>query len=161
MKRNRKIVLVSHCVLNQNAVVKPLARAKGPFEKVVSEIVRRGIGIVQLPCPETLYGGLDRQPMSYDAYNLPTYRTLCQLLAKRESDLVESLIKDGVTVVGIIGIDQSPTCSQTGKIGHFMEAIHSIPSLNALSRLDIPETFGTSEAADAVFYEKLADWLDR
>ena len=60
-------VLCSPCVLN------PTVRARGItkqsdldlFAKVIERCDRFGIGIVPLPCPETLYLGLDREPGTF------------------------------------------------------------------------------------------------
>lgn len=50
MKRNKKLLIVSHCIINQNSVVEPLARAKGAFP-VIIKLLEEEIGIIQLPCP--------------------------------------------------------------------------------------------------------------
>ena len=52
--RSKKVVLVSHCILNQNSVVNDLARAKGAYREIVETIMDNDIGIHQLPCPETV-----------------------------------------------------------------------------------------------------------
>lgn len=62
MKREKKLVLVSHCVINQNSVVLPLAKAGGPFN-FVDTLLKNNIGIYQLPCPEFKFAGLNRKSM--------------------------------------------------------------------------------------------------
>ena len=159
MLRSHKVILVSHCVLNQNAVVRPLAREKGAFKVVINMLMAHDFGIVQLSCPETLMYGMHRPPMSKEAYDTPEYITLCTELADREREMVQRLVSGDITVAGIIGIDQSPTCSQFGEKGHFMHALDRFEVISNLPKIDIPETYeiGTKEA-DA-FHEVLNTWL--
>jgi hypothetical protein len=58
--RSKKIVLVAHCVLNQNAIADGTADFAGTDEAVVRRLLEAGIGILQLPCPELNCLGLDR-----------------------------------------------------------------------------------------------------
>lgn len=122
MKRGKRLVLTSHCILNQNSVVCPLARAKGPFY-IVNMLVEEGIGIIQLPCPEFKYLGLGRKPMSKEEYDSPEYRKLCQRLFQPFIEDLREYLKNGYEILGIIGVNQSPTCSISGNRGIFMEEI--------------------------------------
>lgn len=45
----------------------------GAFGVITKMIIERGAGIVQLPCPETLFLGLKRPPMSKEEYPAPEY----------------------------------------------------------------------------------------
>jgi predicted secreted protein len=60
-RRSKRVVLVAHCVLNQNVKLDACAHYPGAIEELAAELVRRGLGIVQLPCPELACLGLDRQ----------------------------------------------------------------------------------------------------
>lgn len=129
MKRHKKLVLLSHCILNQNSVVYPLARAKGAFSKVIYDYLHHDYGLYQLPCPELKYMGMKRNPMSKEDYDTDIYREICQ-------DLVIDVINDlkeyrdyGVEIDVLHGINQSPTCSITGNRGHFITYL--IEQLNA------------------------------
>ncbi len=59
--RSRKIIFVAHCVLNQNAKIDRCARYPGAMPELAAFLLQSGVGIVQLPCPELLALGLDRQ----------------------------------------------------------------------------------------------------
>lgn len=50
MLRDKKLILISHCILNQNSVVLPLARSKGGFQ-IAKFLIDQGVGIIQLPAP--------------------------------------------------------------------------------------------------------------
>lgn len=122
MNRGKRLVLTSHCILNQNSVVSPLARAKGPFY-IVNMLVEKGIGIIQLPCPEFKYLGLGRKPMSKEEYDVPEYRELCKKLFQPFIEDLREYLKNGYEILGIIGVKESPTCSISGNRGIFMEEI--------------------------------------
>lgn len=159
MLRSNKVILVSHCVLNQNAVVRPLARSNGAFKTIIELLMDNGYGIVQLSCPETLMGGMNRPPMTKIEYDTPDYLALCSSLAERDVEIVHKFMYGNIIIAGIIGIDQSPTCSQINEEGHFMIALRKYPFLETLPKIDIPEAYeiGTSDA-DA-FHEQFKLWL--
>ncbi|MGL5575128.1 MAG: CD3072 family TudS-related putative desulfidase [Sarcina sp.] len=122
MKRSKELVIVSHCVLNQNSVVEGLARAKGGF-KIVEEILSSGLGIIQLPCPEFKFLGIKRKGQSKEEYDTKEYRELCKNLFIPILEDLKQYRENGYEVKKIIGINQSPTCSISGKRGIFMEEI--------------------------------------
>ncbi|WP_194190148.1 CD3072 family TudS-related putative desulfidase [Clostridium chrysemydis] len=129
MKREKELVIVSHCILNQNSVVLPLARSRGAFP-FVKEIIDSGVGIIQLKCPEFNFLGLSREGMTKEEYDTKEYREICKSIAK--DILAEALtyIKHGYKIKGIIGINESPTCSITGNRGILMEEVFNYFSEN-------------------------------
>lgn len=159
MKRNKKMLLVSHCLLNQNAVVKPLARAEGAFNDLVRIILEENIAIYQMPCPENDFLGLARLPMSYEDYQMEAYTTLCSHLANRVAEEVQRYIDDAVEIVGMLSIGESPTCSQGGQRGHFMEALKEKEHLKTLRGLDIPEEYGVDPVCHEAFNDLFRKWL--
>lgn len=161
MLRSNKVILVSHCVLNQNAVVHPLARSQGAFKQIIELLMDSGFGIVQLSCPETLMYGMNRPPMTHAEYDTPDYYLLCKDLAANDFEMVERLSAGNIVIAGIIGIDQSPTCSQIKDQGHFMTALNQIDAISRLPKIDIPESYevGTQDADD--FHVHFKTWLNR
>lgn len=125
MLRQKKLLIVSHCLVNQNSVVKPLARAAGAFP-VMQHILNEGIGVIQLPCPEFKYLGPEREPMSKEQYDSPEYRKLCRDLFIPILTDIKKYLKSGYDLIGILGINHSPTCSLSGTKGIFMEEILKI-----------------------------------
>ena len=125
MLRDKKLILLSHCILNQNSVVLPLARSKGGF-LIAKSILNEGIGIIQLPCPEFKFLGPQRKPMSKEEYDSPHYRDLCRDLFTPILEDIEKYLAQDYSLVGIVGINESPTCSITGKRGIFMEEIFTM-----------------------------------
>jgi predicted secreted protein len=159
MLRSHRVLLLSHCVLNQNAVVYPLARSKGSFKELIHLIQEHDFGIIQLSCAETLMYGMDRPPMTKAQYDIPEYKSLCNELASHDYQLIEKFLESKVQVAGIIGIDQSPTCSQIRDEGHFMHAIKKFRAIENLPSIDIPESYepGTQKADD--FHSAFKAWL--
>lgn len=140
MDRKKKIAIVSHCVLNQNSVVYPLARAAGALSSVLQVLIQQEFGIYQLPCPELHYGGLGRKPMSYQDYDTPEYRFVCARLTEGVLHDLLLFAADGCEIRVLIGIGQSPTCASTDKVGHFMETLlpRLLERFPALNIVDIP-----------------------
>ena len=130
MKRHKKLVLLSHCILNQNAVVYPLARAKGGFTKVVFDYMKQDYGIYQLPCPELKYLDLYREPMTKDDYNTKVYKQLCEKLTDEVMNDLKKYKDYGNIIFFLHGIKESPTCSISGNRGHFMELLIAQLELN-------------------------------
>ncbi|NLY08352.1 MAG: hypothetical protein GXZ11_00405 [Tissierellia bacterium] len=143
MHRSKKILFVSHCVLNQNSVVKPLARAKGAYRDIVSTIMENGIGVHQLPCPEFKQLGLNREPMSKVQYSTTEYRALCHICAVETVEIIKHYKSEGYKIMGIIGIEQSPTCSISGEQGIFMEELFEELKTHGieLSTIDVPTIY--------------------
>lgn len=132
MDRSKKILIVSHCILNQNSVVSPLARAQGAYAQIVSTIMKKGIGIYQLPCPEQICHGIDRLPMTKQQFDTEDYRLYCHKAALSVQQGVRDYIKNGYEIVGLIGIQESPTCSIFGERGIFMEELLSLFKENSI-----------------------------
>lgn len=148
--RSRKLLLVSHCVLNQNSVVCGWERAAGAFQ-FVREIIESGVGIIQLPCPEMEYAGCGRPPRDYEEYNTAPYREVCRRLASSVTRQMEEYLKHGYEYCGIIGIQNSPTCSISGRRGVFMEEL--LAQLSGIGLVspcfEVPESYD-DECQDGV-----------
>ncbi|MPL99729.1 hypothetical protein SDC9_45950 [bioreactor metagenome] len=122
-KRSKKVIFVSHCVLNQNAKLDQCAHYPGAIREVAELLVSGDAGIIQLPCPELLYLGLDRET---DESANPTVASEDTRISKRMSEekakelcrkivgdtvyQIEEYRKNGFEVTGLIGINGSPTC---------------------------------------------------
>ena len=149
MERSKRIIFLSHCILNQNTVVYPLARAKGSYKDIALELIKNDIGIHQLPCPEYRYLGLNREPMTKEQYNTKDFRNINKNIAIDIVKIIKEYINNGYEVLGIIGINESPTCSINGDKGILMEELINI--LNdeniILSFIDVPSDYHDGEKA--------------
>lgn len=111
--RSKKIVFVANCLLNANNKVLEAARYSGMFSEVIHIIDQLGFGIIQMPCPETLYMGNQRWYNSRNLYDNVGYRRFCRQMAEPMADYMENYIKVGYESVGILTCDGSPSCGIT------------------------------------------------
>lgn len=126
-ERSKKVLFVSHCFLNENTRYFGGAFCPGIHPDIVKEITDADFGIVQMPCPEQIvWGGVLKKliwlpahtkgklfyyifKITYPFFILYTCARYSRLASKIVS-LVKDYIKSGFTVIGIAGINGSPTC---------------------------------------------------
>lgn len=104
----KEITVVAHCILN------PCTRVKGiePLRFVSSG------PMIQLPCPEAIYLGLDRWAVTRNQLDVPEFRRFCRRLLEPHADLMEMFAKKGYRI-RIIGVSGSPSCGiSTTTIGY-------------------------------------------
>jgi len=122
-KRGKKIVLVAHCFFNQNSKIDECAHYPGAILEAAKALINTEVGIIQMPCPEMFYLGLDRQadPKVNRAVASEDTRVakrmqeeqskiLCKSMADSIVYQVEEYTKHGFHIVGLIGMNGSPTC---------------------------------------------------
>mgnify|MGYP005846226523 CR=1 FL=1 len=112
MERSKKVVFVAHCLLNQNARAAGAERAAGAIKEVIQLLTESDVGIIQLPCPELEFDtGLNRRPKPRSSFDNKKYRQACKKLSCELLSKIEEYMKNGYTIVGLLGIEFSPTCS--------------------------------------------------
>jgi hypothetical protein len=106
----RRLLIVSHCVLNQNAVVQPLARSAGVMRSAADWALAEGYELFQLPCPEFRFAGPHRRGASFDDYNTEAFHS-------SNSRMLEPVIRNllryrdaGYEIVGGLHVQGSPAC---------------------------------------------------
>jgi uncharacterized protein YbbK (DUF523 family) len=125
--RTKKVVFLSHCILNENTRYLGGAGRGGCVREIVEQCLAADIGMVQMPCPEQLaWGGVSKRLLlrAYGtsgtlpfrlrrlilplviAYTRFVYRRTAQRTAKQIEDYLDS----GYTMVGVVGVDGSPSC---------------------------------------------------
>lgn len=109
MRRSGKIILVAHCMLNPNAKVKGLAITPGALP-IAGEIIKDGIGIIQLPCPEQSCFGSLRWGATKEQYDTLGYRKKCRALLSDIAEQIAEYLRCGYSVIGALGMNGSPTC---------------------------------------------------
>ena len=152
--RSRKAVLVAHCILNQNAISDGTADFPGADVALVQRLFQAGVGIIQMPCPELNCLGLDRgDPRGGERPVLEENSRIREAMSQTApvrilSSLVERVVfeveeyqKHGFTIIGLIGIDRSPSCGvnttshlnqeKPGK-GVFLEALSEALAVRGL-----------------------------
>ena len=123
IKEAKKVVFVCHCIFNQNTKLDACAHYPGTIKETAEVLFGADVGIIQIPCPEFLYLGLDRQVEQGKHHSVESEdtwiasrmeeadaRNLCKNII---ADIVYQMIqyhKNGFEVIGLIGINGSPTC---------------------------------------------------
>lgn len=141
---SKQIAYIAHCILNQNAVINGWERADGAFNHLMMQLLERDIAVIQLPCPEFSFLGEARPPMTKAEYNdLKDYRQHCHALAKPVVEQMKVYLSKGYTLVGLIGIGSSPSCSIHGERGVFAEVLISLMTEASITipYIDIPESY--------------------
>lgn len=110
MKRNKKIILVSHCILNSNSKVEGLSQYEGMLKEAIDMIYEKGVGIIQLPCPEMIIYGIKRWGHVKEQFDTLFYRENCREMLKPIIGQLKSYVDTGYEIVGVLGIDGSPSC---------------------------------------------------
>ncbi|CAN5924689.1 hypothetical protein BH11MYX4_BH11MYX4_65490 [soil metagenome] len=160
-QRSKKVVFLSHCLLNENTRYLGGACRRCCVREIIESCMDHGIGMVQMPCPEQavwggvlkrrmlrLYGLKRRSPLAHRLssalvplglrYVRRRYRTMARAVATQVEDYVAS----GFTVLGIVGIDGSPTCG-------VHKTIDIDASVDEMSRVD-PASLSVDEQNDMV-----------
>jgi predicted secreted protein len=117
-RRSKRVVLVAHCVLNQNARIDGCAYFPGAMDEAARVIVDSGVGVLQMPCPELYCLGLDRSGRMRDGKDIGIREALLESEGREGClQLVDSVMVDvreygkhGFEIVGVVGNDGSPAC---------------------------------------------------
>lgn len=110
MNRSKKIAIISHCIINQNSVVKGEYKDINIFFPFIKKLFEENIGILQLPCPETEYYGLRRWGHVKEQFDNCGYRKYVEKIVNSFVDIIKEYINNGYEIVGIYGIAGSPSC---------------------------------------------------
>jgi len=134
--RSKSIIVVAHCLLNQNSISDGTADFPGQFRELIDLILANGIGLIQLPCPEVTCLGLDRKdklggtrPLLEENSRIRNLLSepACVELLRSKAEEVASHIQEyesyGFKIWGVIGVNRSPSCGveTTSRDGHEVE----------------------------------------
>lgn len=110
MNRSKKIIILAHCILNQNSVVLPYAREMKVFNAFISKCLNDNIGIIQLPCPELKIYGIKRWGHVKDQFEHPGFKDFCKEELGKIVDQLKHYQDNGYKLLGVYGIKGSPSC---------------------------------------------------
>jgi len=106
--RKRKVVFLSHCFLNINTRFPQGCAFAGENVPVINTLLKYDLGIIQMPCPEFLCMGLEKE--RYGEIPASELRDCFRNIAVGVMDQIEAYLKLGYEIVGIIGMNPSPSC---------------------------------------------------
>jgi predicted secreted protein len=107
-----RVVIAAHCILNQSTRARweggGATRVNGGIEEVIDPLVKHGVGIIQMECPEQALFGNPRPPKSRDDYDIPEFKEKCSEIAERALRALE----DGkaMELIAVLGFEGSPSC---------------------------------------------------
>jgi Predicted secreted protein len=166
--RSKRVMFVAHCVVNQNSISDGTADYPCAHVDIIRALMDAQVGIVQMPCPELCCLGLDRGNI-YGAESpllIENTRIRREMLKEPASARLAMLVdqvmlqideynKHGFTILGIVGINRSPSCgvettsdndNEIDGAGVFVAAIQKAL---AAENLSIP-VIGIKSTTDAV-----------
>lgn len=121
--RSKKIVILAHCLLNQNSISDGTADFPSQFNDLIELLIKNNIGFIQLPCPELMCLGMERQDKDGGKRELlaenSRIRELMELEENQEKlrihisfiiSQIKEYLKHKFEIIGIIGINRSPSC---------------------------------------------------
>jgi predicted secreted protein len=121
-RRSKRIVVVSHCILNVHSLEDNLAVYPGLEEEVVELLVKKGVGLYQIPCPEIELSGIFRKALPKESYEHPKIRKIYHQLAERIASTLNWYAKKGYEIKAVLGAEGSPTCG-IGLVGRWKEDV--------------------------------------
>jgi predicted secreted protein len=147
--RSRSVFFIAHCILNENTRYLGGACTQGIIGSILNELQSRGVGVVQMPCPEQIgWGGVLKKWLLL-AYSLqsqhsflyhlrgliiPVFHGYTRFKFRHIAKWVVKQIKDyqksKFNVIGIIGIDGSPSCGVKNNLNlrNSFEYLAKLPS---------------------------------
>lgn len=142
---------MSHCLLNQNAVVQPLARSTGVIRSAAEWALDQGYTIFQLPCPEFRFAGPKRPGASFDDYNTPEFHASNEELLGPVVDQLLRYQAAGYEIVGGFHVQGSPACDpDTGNWVTDLIRATEAAGITIRQLWQVPETAeGTVHAGDS------------
>jgi uncharacterized protein YbbK (DUF523 family) len=126
-KRSKKVVFLSHCILNENTRYLGGACRACCVAEIVERCMQSDLAMVQMPCPEQqAWGGILKRLLllTYGASGSFLYRSrrvllpfamfytrlVYRRLARELAAQIQDYLASGFSVAAIVGIDGSPTC---------------------------------------------------
>jgi predicted secreted protein len=106
--RKRKVVFLSHCFLNINTRFPQGCAFAGANVPVINVLLKHDLGIIQMPCPEFLCLGLEKE--LYGEILESELRDCFRNIATGVVDQIEAYLELGYEIAGIIGMNPSPSC---------------------------------------------------
>lgn len=116
MKIVKRILLVSHCILNNASKVElDEAGLAGEYKlrgELMNLIIEKNIQVIQLPCPEFIMYGSQRWGHVKNQFQHPFYKEQCRKLLDSVLMQVQEYTQHPETfsVIGIVSVEGSPNC---------------------------------------------------
>jgi len=116
-QRSKKIIFIPFCLICQSFQARGIVHFgfSSKISPVVDEILKHDVNIIQMPCPESQFGGyeqgLKREPKGFDEYDTSEFVSLCDKLSDQVMEQIKAITNNGFEVLGVLGMEYSPSCS--------------------------------------------------
>jgi predicted secreted protein len=110
MYRSKKIIFAVHCLLNQNARAKTVAKCPGAVKEFLDFCVKNNYGIVPIDCPQLMFEPIDRKPETKEFYDNKKSRKISEAVSRKVVEQIKLYRKNNYKIGGIYGVEGSPTC---------------------------------------------------
>lgn len=107
--RSKKLILLSHCILNVNSKALGIERHEALYENILKELIKKKVGLIQLSCPELFYG-IDREPQNREFFENLEYRRYCKGLAGNVLKILKLYREKRHEVLGLVTVGGPPSC---------------------------------------------------
>jgi predicted secreted protein len=110
----------------------PLAEYEGVNHRVIAKLIEDGTGLLQLPCPETAWLGMQRWGMTKNQYDTAAYRRFCREILQPSIDQISAWMASGYKIRGVLGVAGSPSCGiRTTCMGYMGGEISCVRELDS------------------------------
>jgi predicted secreted protein len=174
-ERGKKVIFLSHCLLNENTRYFGGACRIAGVDEITGALQKKGIGIVQMKCPEQkTWGGVLKRYMlmgycikgtilrpflkTFMIFFLWKTRWSFKKIAKEVVSEIRDYMDSGYEVCGIIGIKGSPSCGVSAALDLKKAAVFAADlNIETLSRQYFNENCYKNCLADksGIFFEAL------
>ena len=110
MKRSKKVVFTVHCLLNQNARAKTVAKCPGAVKEFLDFCIENDYGIIPIDCPQLMFEPLERDSETKEFYDNEKSRSISRKISIQVVDQIKLYQGNGYQVCGVFGVEGSPTC---------------------------------------------------
>lgn len=148
-RRRQRIVFLAHCILNENTRYLGGECRVCCVRKIVEQCIGHDLGMVQMPCPEQVaWGGVTKRCLllTYGSKRSVLYRLrhillplalwrtrkVHRCLARMIADQIADYLDSGYAVVGIVGVDGSPSCGVATGL-NVRQAVERLAQINPAS----------------------------
>lgn len=132
-ERGRKVIFLSHCLLNENTRYLGGAFRRAGVDELIDDLQKKGIGIIQMKCPEQkTWGGVLKREMlmgycikgtflkpflnAYMVFFIWKTKRSFKKIAREVVSEIKDYMDSGFEVSGMIGIKGSPSCGVSASL---------------------------------------------
>lgn len=139
--RSKKMVILSHCILNVNSKVEGFDPYESIMRTFIDNLHNLDFGIIQLPCPELFLMGMRRWGVVKEQLSHEHAKNEMRKMLQPIIWQIQNYKDCGYKIYSIIGIDGSPscgvnfTCKSKKWYGEFL-SIHNFRELNSALSLE-------------------------